>query len=218
MGIELNIYEELANITVAATEAASVTRIIRSEIRNDEFLDHYEAIVDRLASCLDVIQQHLGPFAALTSQQIFMAQYDGLATAYAACYLKEISRPRALSDEAYEDYLLLQTRREFKTGFPLLKRTFERLEKFIDKWVTNDAWLAMSIDNLFKRMQRLFNEVTELKQKDPEDAFLIYQSAFADFADYLNLIASKREALRKESLSLATSEYRVLSSWIPPHD
>lgn len=212
MGIELNINEELANIIVAVTETVSVTQIIRAEIRNKEFLDQYEAIVDRLASCLDVIQQHISPFSALTSQQDFMGQYDELATAYAACYLKEISRPRALSDEAYEDYLLLQKRREFKTGFPLLKRTFERLEKLIDKWVTNDAWLAMSIDNLFKRMQRLFSEVSALKQKDPDDAFLIYQSAFADFEDLLNIIVDKREALRKQELSLATSEYRVLSS------
>jgi hypothetical protein len=62
--------------------------------------------------------------------------------------------------------------------------------------VTNDAWLAMSIDNLFKRLQALLNEIAALKQKDPEDAFLIYDSAFSTFSPYLELIAQKRELIR----------------------
>jgi hypothetical protein len=50
------------------------------------------------------------------------------------------------------------------------------LDEFIDKWITNDAWLAMSIENLLKMLQRFLNEVVEQKQKDPTDAFIIFQA------------------------------------------
>ena len=60
---------------------------------------------------------------------------------------------------------------------------------------TNDAWLAMSIDNLFKRLQGLLNEIATLKKKAPADAFLIYQAAFHDFTPYLGLISQQRALL-----------------------
>ncbi|OQK15618.1 hypothetical protein AU255_15455 [Methyloprofundus sedimenti] len=66
-----------------------------------------------------------------------------------------------------------------------------RLDELIDKWVTNDAWLAMTIENLFKMLPRLLNEIAELKQKDPGDAYLIFNSAFNSFVPYLNIIRAK---------------------------
>ena len=86
--------------------------------------------------------------------------------------------------------------KESKTSFPLLKRTYERFDQLYDKWITNDAWLAMSIDNLFKRLQALLNEIAAVKQKDPEDAFLIYHAAFTGFSPYLDLIGQNRDLIR----------------------
>ena len=210
MGIELNIDEELATITVAATETVSINGIISAAIKNQDFCLQFNSLIEELAKCLDVISQHLSPFAALDSESAFMDKFDELYTAYSDCYLVEVSKPRQYSAEAYEHYLVLKTMRECKTQFPLLKRVFERLDKFVDKWVTNDAWLAMSIDNLLKRQQRLLTEVADLKKKDPSDAFLILSSAFADFGDYLQLIAKKREQLRVKPVMVSHSEYKVI--------
>ncbi len=210
MGIELNIAEEFATISVAATETASIKGIISSEITKQEFSLQFNRLIEELARCLDVISQHLSPFAALDTESAFMDRFDELYTAYSDCYLAEVSKPRQYSAEAYEHYLVLKTFRECKTQFPLLKRVFERLDKLVDKWLTNDAWLAMSIDNLLKRQQRLLTEVAEMKKKDPSDAFLILSSAYAAFDDYLNFIAKKREQLRVKPVMDSHSEYKVI--------
>lgn len=54
----------------------------------------------------------------------------------------------------------------------------------------------MCTDNLFKRLQVLLKEIAALKLKDPGDAFIIYQSAFADFKTCLLLIEQKSDALK----------------------
>lgn len=195
MGIELDIVEELASISVTLTELSSIAKIINGEIKNSEFDKRFNKMVADLAKSYDVVTANLLPLSELDSEATLIDRFDERHAAYTACYLKEISKPRAYADEAYEEYLVLKTQKESKTGFPLLKRTFERLDKFVDKWVTNDAWLAMSIDNLFKRLQNLLNEIATLKKKDPADAFLIYNAAFHDFTPYLGLISQQRALL-----------------------
>ena len=195
MGIELDIVEELANISVTLTELASIAKIINGEIKNSEFDKCFNKMVGELAKSYDVVTANLIPLSELASETALLDCFDARHAAYTACYLKEISKPRAYADEAYEEYLVLKSQKESKTSFPLLKRTFERLDKFVDKWVTNDAWLAMSIDNLFKRLQGLLNEIATLKKKDPADAFLIYHAAFHDFTPYLGLISQQRALL-----------------------
>jgi hypothetical protein len=45
----------------------------------------------------------------------------------------------------------------------------------------------------------LSNEIAALKQKDPEDAFLIYHAAFSSFTSYLELIVQKRDLIRAQT-------------------
>lgn len=187
MGIELDIDQELAGISVALTETLAISNIVLQEIGNIEFKERYHTITDNIAKCGDVVLSNLQPFLKLDSEADFIENFDTLHSDYTACYLKEISKPREYSDQAYEEYLLLRTLKDCKTSYPLLKRTFERLDKFIDKWITNDAWLAMGIDNLFKRLQALFNEIALAKKKDPVDAFTLYLGAFHAFSPYLKL-------------------------------
>lgn len=195
MGIELIIAEELATTSVTLTELSSISQIINSLVKKPDFSTPFNNMVSELAKCYDVVTANLGVFCELGDEASFTSRFESCRNAYSECYLKEISRPRSYSDEAYEIYLVLKTLKESKTGYPLLKQTFTRLDAFVDKWVTNDAWLAMSIDNLFKRMNQFLNEIAEFMQKDPDDAFILYHSAFSEFADYLALIADKRRHL-----------------------
>lgn len=188
MGVELDIDQELASICVALTEISAISSIVLTEIGNKEFKTRYNTIIESIAKCTDVVSINLQPFVKLDTQAALLDNFDTCHDEYTTHYLKEISKPRSHSDQAYEEYLLLRTLKECKTGFPLLKRTFERLDKFVDKWITNDAWLAMGIDNLFKRLQALFNEVAQIKKKDPDDAFVIYTGAFQAFSHYLEII------------------------------
>ena len=195
MGIELTIARELANLDVTLAELLSLSGIVNGQMRNSDFLDLFNGMVADLARGYEAVSLNLSPLSALDSEDSFAADFDDRYAAYNGCYLHEISKPRACLDEAYEKYLVLKTLKESRTGFPLLKRTFGRLDEFVDKWVTNDAWLAMSIDTLFKMIQRLLNEIDGIKLKDPEDAWLIYSTAFADFDARIALIAQKRRLL-----------------------
>lgn len=197
MGIELDITKELTTISATLTELSSLAGIINSHrIKNSEFDQRFNKMVDDIAKIYDVVTSNLQPLSGLATEAEFIADYDERHGTYTDCYLKEISKPRSYADDAYEEYLLLKTLKECKTGFPLLKRTFARLDGFVDKWITNDVWLAMGVDTLFKRLQSLLNEIAALKMKDPEDAFVIYNSTFTGLNDYLSLIKQKRELLR----------------------
>ncbi|MGD9000806.1 MAG: hypothetical protein PVF75_10350, partial [Granulosicoccaceae bacterium] len=187
--------KELASISMTLTELSSIARLVNSEIRNGEFNTHFNKMVADIAKSYDVVTINLSALAEPDSASSFVDKFDDRHAAYTACYLTEISKPRSCADDAYEEYLVLKTLKESKTSFPLLKRTFARLDQFVDKWITNDAWLAMSIDNLFKRLQSLLNEIAALKKKDADDAYLVFSSAFNGFSAYLALIKQQRDLL-----------------------
>ncbi len=198
MGIELDLLRELGTISVTLTELSAVTRVINSELKASEFGQRYNRMVAEISIGYDAVTDNLLPLCELESQAEFEKHFDDRHAAYNACYLNEISKPRNHGEAAYEEYLELQTMKQFKTGYPLLKRTFTRLDQFIDKWINNDAWLAMCVDNLFKRLKQLLNEIADLKKKDAEDAFIIYQAAFGSFRTYLILIRQLNTELKQE--------------------
>lgn len=195
MGTELTIVKELASLNATLSELAAIVRIVNGEIRNPGFGGPFNQMIARLAASYDVVSTNLRPLATLDSETAFTAEFEARFEAYKACYLTEISKPRRYADDAYEDYLVLKTMKENQTRFPLLKRSFVRLDQFVEKWVTNDAWLAMSIDTLFKMLQRLLNEIGELKHKDPEDAYLIFSAALGELTPYLKLLETQRAQL-----------------------
>ncbi|MEJ2141968.1 MAG: hypothetical protein P8Y24_06375 [Gammaproteobacteria bacterium] len=205
MGIEQIITEELASISMTLGEMSAIANLINGEIKNEAFITPFSEVIEEISKSYDVVIENLLPFTELVTEESFMEKFDELATNYKECYLKEISKPRIYADEAYEQYLVLQSMKECKTRFPLLKRTFTRFDEFIDKWVTNDAWLAMGIDNLFKRLPHLLNEVTGLKQNDPDDAFVIYHSAFSTFKIYLDVISQQRQQLGMQNNKVAVA-------------
>lgn len=204
MGIELDITRELGTISATMMELAAVATTVNQEMGDSDFNRRFNKIVDDFGRGYDTVTDNLLPLAGFTTEEAFINGFDAAHAAYTACYLTEISRPRAAGEDAYEEYQVLQSAKEFKTGFPLLKRSFERFKQYYDKWIDNDAWLAMSIDNLFKRLKLLLTEIETLKQKDPADAYVIYRSAFDSFAPFLQMMQEGRERLgRKKKLSVA---------------
>lgn len=199
MGVELDMGQEIASVCAALSEISAISAVISQEINNVEFMSRYSNITTKIAKCSDVLLTNLRPFQELDTESAFVSNFDMRHSEYTECYLREISKPRTYSDQAYEEYLLLRTLKDCKTGYPLLKRTFERLDKFIDKWITNDEWLAMGIDNLFKRLQTLFNEIALAKKKDPVDAFTIYNGAIQAISPYVRLAGELGESLQRQA-------------------
>lgn len=197
MGLELTINKDLATISVTLTEAVAVTGIIRKHIQQAEFLTLYEEIVDAIHACYSVIASNLTPFTMVNSEAEFIQKFDELNEIFQAQYLKEASKPRLYTEQIYERMQILRTLKEFKTGYPLLKRCFTRFDEYFDKWIDNDTWLVMNMDSVFKMLNRLLQEIADYKRKDPEDAYVVFASAFADFSIYLAIVSQKLALLKQ---------------------
>ncbi len=192
MGVELTVVKELASVSVTATELSTVARIINNEIAGGNFHQTFNQMIALLNTCYAIPAAHVQGFLAINDHAQFVENFDQWLASYKEDYLVAASKPRFLVDEAYELYLNLQTSKEIKTGYPLLKHCFLRLDHYIDKWINNDSWLIMNIDNFFKMLLRFNNEVAELKKKDTADAFLIYDGLRQGIQPYLQIIEDQR--------------------------
>jgi hypothetical protein len=135
----------------------------------------------------------LSPFVTLHQQVSsgeaeFDQGFDELLLAYQQSYLAEASIPRHYADEAFEHFILIQQSKEFSTGYPLLKHSFDRLDYIIDKFITNDAWLVMSIETVMKRLARWLNDVADIKKADIDDAWWMYRGLMKGIEAYLPLL------------------------------
>ena len=195
MSFVFKINEELSVTSVTATELISATRTLHSLIKDAEFTSLFNSIVATINQSYQVVDQLMSPFLQLDDETLFTQQFDQALSEFKEHYLFDVSKPRRYCDNVYDDYIKLQHSKQAKSGFPLLKRTFARLDGFYDKWVTNDNLLAMSIDNAIKLFNRHLSEISEIKQYDAEDAFVIHHSANQDLSVYTGLIQSKYEQL-----------------------
>lgn len=190
MGHEFKINKELASVSNTACEWLSIAEVVNGQIPSGAFHDQFNQMIRELTGCYELVVKNLRQLGELQDEAAFADGFDSLLEAYRGYYLQEASKPRPFADEAYEIFLELSLTKEYKTGYPLLRRTFDRLNEFVDKWVTNDSWIVMSLDIVFKTMLRFLQELETLKKQDCEDAFIVYQSAMKRFLSYADFIES----------------------------
>ena len=193
MGFVFKINEELAAISVTATELLSITRTITNFIKDPAFKQQFNGIIAEINKSYGVVMDSFAPFYELASEEKFTQLFDETFNRFKSRYLMDVSKPRRYCDNVYDAYVKMQQTKEAKTGFPVLRRSFSRLDAFYDKWITNDALLAMSIDGALKLKNRLLTEISEIKNKDSEDAYLVFSSALDDFNDFLSVIQTKAD-------------------------
>ncbi len=197
MGVELNIVRELATVCITASELTAIENLIKGELKKPAFVEQFDKMTGAIGECYGVTKAIARPWLEMTNETEFCEKFDSAHADYKATYLSITNRPRVASEKAYIEYTVLREYKETQTTFPLLKRTFARLDEFIDKWITNDAWLAMSIENLLKMLHRFLNEVAELKQNDPTDAFTIFQTVMAALHPYYALLENDWKVLEE---------------------
>jgi len=185
VGTEFTINQELGSVCATAAELTAITQTVTRFIKSESFIGVFQPMVKEITKCYELLTHNMTPFIDLTDEASFNQSFDELYARYKDDYLNEVSKPRTYSEAAYELHLELKRLDESKTNYPILKRTFARLDELINKWIDNDVWLAMSIDNILKMLQRLLNEIAELKRQDPEEAFLVYNSAMAAFKPFV---------------------------------
>lgn len=197
MGVELKLIRELATVCVTASELSAIENLIKGELKKPAFVEQFDKMAAAIEECYAVTSANLQPWLQIANETEFCEKFDSAHADFKATYLNITNRPRLASEQAYVDYMLLREFKETQTDYPLLKLTFARLDEFIDKWITNDAWLAMSIENLLKMLHRFLNEIAELKQKDPTDAFTIFQSAMIALHPFYALLEKDWKAMKE---------------------
>jgi len=197
MGVELNIVRNMATVCVTVSELAAIENLIKGELKNPAFVEQFNKMAGAIGECYGVIAAKVQPWLEITNETEFCEKFDSTHAGYKATYLSITNRPRVSSEQAYIEYMTLCNYQETQTAYPLLKRTFARLDEFIDKWINNDAWLAMSIENLLKMLHRFLNEIAELKEKDPTDAFTIFQAAMVALRPYYALLENDWKVLEE---------------------
>jgi hypothetical protein len=197
MGVELKIVRELATVCVTAGELAAIESLIKGELTKPAFVEQFDKMGNAIRECYGVTAAVVLPWLEMTNETEFCNKFDAAYADYKASYLGITNRPRVSSEQAYLEYMLLREYKETQTAYPLLKLTFARLDEFIDKWITNDAWLAMTIENFVKMLYRFLTEVAELKQKDPTDAFAIYQALMTALRPYYALLEKDWKVLEE---------------------
>lgn len=195
MAVELKIVRELATVCVTAGELNAIETLIKGELTKPAFVEQFDKIGAAIRECYVVTVAVISPWLTMSNETEFCTRFDAAYADFKATYLTITNRPRVSSEQAYLDYMVLREFKETQTAYPLLKLTFARFDEFIDKWITNDAWLAMSIENFVKMLYRFLTEVAELKQKDPTDAFAIYQALMSALRPFAGLLENDCKTL-----------------------
>ena len=194
-GTELTMLNELGKVVATRYEWRALSDLIAQHIRDADFRGQYQRIDAEVSYCYAFTRELFAPFLALADQAAFERDFDRVNGDYQKIHLNETSRARHAADRAFEVFLMLSQRREFKTSYPLLRRTFDRLDYFVDKYVTNDAWLVMSIDVMIRRLSRFLYEVADLKKRDADEAFSVYRGLFDAVERFVALLVDAREAM-----------------------
>lgn len=186
MGIEFTICKEMATISVTAEELATADAFIREEITSGDFLAEYDSLLSDIVDSYRVVLSILRPMTELDSFASFAANFTNLRESYSNSYQPALSKPRINAEFTFQKYLQFRKRKETQTNYQVLKNAFSRLHDFIDKWIDNDIWLAMTIDSLLKMLFRFLTLIAD--SKDSEAACNEYLALMRNLRPYLDIV------------------------------
>ncbi len=207
MGIEFTITKDMATVSSTISELKAINALICEEIGSEDFRRQYDSLLFDVLNTYRVVLNILKPLTCVNSLDSFHVKFDNLQQCYSENYQSALSEPRINAEFTFEKYLQFRKRRETKTSYPPLKRTFSRLHDYIDKWIDNDIWLAMTIDTLLKMLNRFLTEVGDIKKSDEESAYHLYQSCLGNIPAFLHIIASSLEAIDKTQTNISAQTH-----------
>lgn len=193
--LEFTLCKEAASIAMTVTELAAIQQLLFNHIPKAEFRAALGQVVDPLTETYQVLVYVLDPLFSIKSESDFTSGFNTAFEQYKQRLQEKNSLPRSCVESSYEAYLVFSQSKEAKTGFPILRRTFDRLLNYIDKYVDNDSWLLMNIDNVYKMLNLLLGEIAELNTGDPEEAWLTYDLAMESVLPFMQIINTRAQTL-----------------------
>ena len=193
--LEFTLCKEAASIATTATELAAVHRLLRRYLTQADTLTMLDKVIQPLVESYQTLVYVLEPLLNIKTESDFQSGFDSAFDQYRLRLQEKNGLPRKQAECAYEAYLLLAQTRDANTRFPILRRTFDRLLNYIDKYVDNDSWLLMNIDNVYKMLNLLLGEITELNRCDPEEAWLSYDLAMESLLPFMQIINNRAHCM-----------------------
>lgn len=191
MGLELKISKELAVLNATLDEWSRMADVITQVMPKGQANSLLNQMFQTLPACYQVIVEAFQPLLKINSQGTFSREFEAQQQGYQQDFLALASQPRHHAEAAHEYYIQASTYKALKTSYPILRRSFDNLYEFIDKWVTNDAWILMGSDVIFKTLNRLLLDIHHLKRQDEEEAWLIFDAAMSRFGRQISLLEQK---------------------------
>ncbi len=188
MANEFKALKECATVTATLQELAGINAIICEEIPMPGFRSEYDSLLLDIVNTYQVVVDILQPLMMLNQRDSFVSSFEDIAQWYADHYQRALSQPRINAEFTFEKYLQFRKRKEVNTSYPLLKACFGRLHDFIDKWIDNDIWLAMSIDTMLKMVNLVISDLADIRKRDRDEAFMLAQDSIGKLAPYLAMI------------------------------
>ncbi len=188
MGAEFMALKEMGTISATATELAAVNALICEETGPGDFQAQYQDLLSDVLNTYRLILSSLTPLTAMTDRAAFKEGLALMVAEFSTSLPVTTNEARNNAEFTYEKNLQFRKRAEVKTSYPILKNAFSRLHDYIDKWIDNDIWLVMSLDNLLKRLLRHLEDVQAMQGKDNEMAYAMYLSCAGQLAPYVSLI------------------------------
>ena len=186
MGAEFMALKEMATISATCTELAAVNELICAETGPGDFQIQYQDLLTDVLNTYRLILAALTPLTALTGRPAFKTGLANMVAEFSTSLPVTTNEARNNAEFTYEKNLQFRKRAEVKTSYPILKNAFGRLHDFIDKWIDNDIWLVMSLDNLLKRLLRHLEDVQAMQAKDNEMAYAMYLSCAGQLGPYVS--------------------------------
>jgi len=188
MGIEFQVIKDIGTISATLSEVAAVNKVICEEISSENFHKEYESLLFDILQSYRLVVDTLQPLLSIKTAEVFNEHFSKVFADYGERYQATHSETRVNAEFTFEKNLQFRKRKEVKTSYPSLKKSFSRLHDFIDKWIDNDIWLCMTIDTLLKMLFRHLTEVSELYKKDEEMAFGLYCSCVHNLIPFMQII------------------------------
>lgn len=207
MSNEFKLLKDIATISATLAELQAVDTLITDEIASEQFLSEYNSLLFDVLNTYRALNIMLNPLLGIQSSEAFHRDFAPAATTFSDNFQSVLSESRINAEHTFQKYLQFRKRRETKTSYPSLRRAFPRLHAFIDKWIDNDIWLALTLDSLLKRLNRMLAELLDTAAKDPEQAYQLFCSFSLALNTYANMLSLSLEAIdsRRQATALDTA-------------
>jgi hypothetical protein len=168
---ELEVGFGVATLKVSLNDFVAVVGRLTGAVQEEAVRASLKDMIAEVRKSYETAVDVFTPFFAIDSREKFQADF---ATRYAEFnnkYLRDKNYIKTSSHIVSNKILEVLQRQKYREGWPILGRSYDRLQRLGAEWIGSDEQLGQSMDTLLKGLDVSLKRITERKQYDPDDAF-----------------------------------------------